>query len=329
MLIAQGVFRSGTTVLFRALRQDEERRCYYEPLHPNLLDHVQEARTTTPRHAKSPLYAEFTPLLNPIETVFSPAFALNNAVLDSEDNAPAMSRYLHLLAEAPSSAVLQMNRGFWMSAWLRQQFPSTAFLHLVRDPRSVVWSQMTTQSGDRVRMNWPLLQRRFFNFSSGDLSNVFSPRAYCGAYHVNEYREIGRQKLGRSSHDVAMWAQARLRATRESPPFVQALALWGAQAWVCHQQAQAAFGDRYCLIRYEDLCAAPEHTLSRVYHQLFDHPPPDSVLAYSRDHVHANRIAGWRQVDMAEKRFRQGLHEAGLERVLEAFGYPLAANKEG
>lgn len=329
MLIAQGVFRSGTTVLFRALRQDEERRCYYEPLHPDLLDHVQEARAATPSHAKSPLYAEFAPLLNRIDTVFSPEFALNNAVLDSEDDAPAMARYLHLLAEAAFSPVLQMNRGFWMSAWLRQQFPSTTFLHLVRDPRSVVWSQMTTQSGDRVRMNWPLLQRRFFNLSSGDLSNVFSPRAHCGAYHVNEYREIGLQELGRPSHDATTWAKERLRVTRESPPFVQALALWGAQAWVCHQQAQAAFGDRYCVIRYEDLCGAPEHTLSRVYHQLFDHPPPDSVLAYSRAHIHADRIAGWRQVGMAEKRFRQGLLEAGLERVLDAFGYPLAASSEG
>lgn len=32
MLLIQGVFRSGTTALFRALRQDERLDCFYEPL---------------------------------------------------------------------------------------------------------------------------------------------------------------------------------------------------------------------------------------------------------------------------------------------------------
>ena len=329
MLIAQGVFRSGTTVLFRALRQDAERRCYYEPLHPNLLDHIQEARSADPDHAKSPLYAEFSPLHDPIETTFSPSFALDNAILDGRDEAPALSRYLRLLASAAPAAVLQMNRGFWMSRWLCQQFPSAAFLHLVRDPRSVVWSQLTTRSGNRVRMNWPVLQRRFFNLSSGDLSNVFSPRAHRGAYHVNEYYHMGRRSLDCMSGPATVWAQERLQAVRESRPYVQALALWGAQAWTCHQQAQAAFGNRYCLLRYEDLCAAPERTLTRAYQQLFGYPPPAAVLQYTGAHIHADRVAGWKQVDGAEERFRRGLREAGLEQVLDAFGYRVGENGAG
>lgn len=329
MLIAQGVFRSGTTLLFRALRRDAERRCYYEPLHPDLLDHARDARSADPDHVKSPLYAEFAPLLDSIETTFSPAFALDNAILNGGDAAPALSQYLHLLADAAPQTVLQMNRGFWMSPWLQQQFPSAAFLHVVRDPRSVVWSQLTTRSGNRVRMNWPILQRRFFNLSSGDLSNVFSPRAHCGAYHVNEYYKIGRQSLHCMSDPVAGWAQERLQAACESPPFVQALALWGAQAWTCHRRAQSAFGDRYCLLRYEDLCTAPKHTLSRAYQQLFDRPPPDTVLQYSQAHIHVDSLAGWKQVDGAEERFHQGLCEAGLEQVLEAFGYHLDENGNG
>jgi hypothetical protein len=34
MLLIQGVFRSGATALFRALRQDERLDCFYEPLQP-------------------------------------------------------------------------------------------------------------------------------------------------------------------------------------------------------------------------------------------------------------------------------------------------------
>lgn len=320
MLIIQGVFRSGTTTLFRALRNDLGLQCYYEPLHPNLLDHVEESTEDHPSHSKSSLYSEFASLDDSLESLYDPTFALHYAAMGSQDQAQGLQAYLRALADSEPSVVLQFNRGFWMAHWLRFQYPDSAFVHLVRDPRSVVWSQLTTASGDRVRMDWPLLGRRFLSLSSGNLQNVFSPYAYLGAYHINDYLTAGRQ-LNRTFRDeISTWAQERLRAVQNAPPFVQALTLWGAQVRVCHQHAQNAFGDRYKLIRYEDLCRHPLHTLDQVYEN-FTYRVPDSVREYGESSIHANQLASWETVPGAKARFRKGIYQAGIEPVLREVGY--------
>lgn len=326
VLFVQGVFRSGTTTLFRTLRQDPHRRCFYEPLHPNLLDHVNEASTGTPSHSKSPLYAEFVPLSEQLEAHYNSSLATRHAVLDRNDTAPELKAYLQLLAHSSPRVLLQLNRAFWMTPWLRRQFPESAFVHLVRDPRSVVWSQLTTASGTRVRMKLPLLNRRYFNFSSGNLSNVFSHRAYHGAYHVKEYLKVGRRALAQGPEDsVTKWACEQLREVQDTPPFIQALALWGAQVRVCHHQAQAAFGDQYVLLRYEDLCTHPHRALERIY-SLLPGSLPSPVLEYARAHIHKPSLSSWHEVDQAEERLRDGIRRAGIEKVLDEVGYDFSTN---
>ena len=322
MLIVQGVFRSGTTMLFRALRNDPRLRCYYEPLHPNLLDHVWEATADRPDHAKSPLYAEYTSLADSLESLHDAALACHHAALGSQDAAPGLKAYLHTLTASAPCIVLQFNRSFWMTRWLHRQCPDSTFVHVVRDPRSVVWSQLTTASGQRVRMDWPLLGRRFFSFSSGNLQNAFSSHAYCGAYQVSDYLTAGRQLDQTFQDDVTAWAQARLRAVQDARPFVQALALWGAQVRVCHHHARDAFGDRYQLIRYEDLCRHPPHTLNRVY-AAFPHGMPRPVKRHGATCIHARQLAPWQTVASAEAHFRDGIQRAGIEPVLREVGYSL------
>lgn len=309
-------------MLFRALRRDAALRCYYEPLHPDLLDHVREAEAADPSHDKSPLYAEYTPLRGRLDTQYDPAFALEHAALAEDDVAPVLQAYLHLLVQSAPEVVLQFNRGFWMSRWLHRQYPDAAFVHLVRDPRSVVWSQFTTSAG-RVRMDWPVLGRRFFKFSSGRPSNVFSPHAYYGAYQVAAYLERGREILREAlDGEVAAWAHDRLRAVEGALPFVQALALWGAQVRVCHHHAQAAFGDRYLLLRYEDFCRAPARALERLYAH-GARALPDAVRAYATSAIHAQRLQPWRAVEGAADRFRDGIENAGVACVLREVGYAI------
>lgn len=320
MLIVQGVFRSGTTMLFRALRQDPRLRCYYEPLHPNLLDHVREATADCPNHVKSPLYAEFTSLGDSMESLYDATLALQHAALGPQDAAPTLRTYLQALTASAPQVILQFNRSFWMTRWLHCQYPDSTFVHVVRDPRSVVWSQLTTASGQRVRMDWPLLGRRFFNFSSGNLRNVFSPYAYCGGYQIKDYMTAGRRLEQTFQDDVAAWAQTQLRAVQDAPPFVQALALWGAQVRVSHHHARNAFGNRYRLLRYEDLCRHPKRTLRGVYAGL-PHAMPPPVDRYVAECIHAQRLTAWHTVDEAEAHFRDGIRRAGIEPVLREVGY--------
>ena len=319
MMIVQGVFRSGTSVLFRTLAHDSAWTCYYEPLHPDLLDHVSEAEAANPSHPKSSLYAPYQAVQPRLQEAFSPSFSTDHATLEAEDSAAPLRSYLTLLTENRATTVLQFNRAFWMTSWLQSAVPEACFLHLVRDPRSVVWSQLTTSSGSRVRMDWPLLGR-VFSFSSGDLSKVFSPHAYHGAYEIKDYLRLGLNRFSDRSDDIRAWAYDCLHAAQSHRPYVQALAVWGAQVRVCHHEAQAAFGENYRCLRYEDLCDTPISTLKRVY-DLCDRPLPSSVRQYAGDHIHRESVAAWEEVDGAREHFRRGVRQAGIAPVLEDVGY--------
>lgn len=322
MLIVQGVFRSGTTLLFRSLRRAPSQRCYYEPLHPCLLDHVSEADTERPNHEKSPLYREYRPIADRFGDDFRPDGASEHTHLRPQTEASELASYLHLLADSAPNVVLQFNRAFWMSRWLHSTFPKSAFVHLVRDPRSVVWSQLTTASGERVRMDWPLLGR-LMPFSSGNLDRAFSRHTFFGAYHLDEYFEKGRRLLEKTTDDILTQALRRLDTTSEALPYVKALALWGAQVETCHYYGRSRFGTRYLLLRYEDFCQAPGEHLRSIY-ALQDRSPPKPVLEHARATVDTDRSRHWSEVPSAARRFRQGIHRAQIADLMHEVGYDLS-----
>jgi hypothetical protein len=168
-------------------------------------------------------------------------------------------------------------------------------------------------------MDWPLLGR-IFSFSSGDLSRVFSPHAYHGAYEIKDYLRLGLNRFADRSDDIRAWAHDCLHAAQTKRPYVQALAVWGAQARVCHHEARAAFGEYYRCLRYDDLCNDPLPVLKRLY-DLCDRSLPSSVRQYANERIHRASVAAWEEVDGAREHFRRGLHQAGIEPVLEDVGY--------
>lgn len=318
MLLLQGVFRSGTTALFRTLRRDEQLRCFYEPLHPSLLEHACEASASDPDHPKSPLYAEYVPLLDPLRAQFGPDLPEWPHRLGNNDEAPALAAYMRMLGEG-GGALLQFNRAFWMVPWLARLFPEAPFVQLVRDPRSVVWSQLTTSSG-RVRMAWPLLGR-LLPFTSGTPERVFSEHAYFGAYQLDEYFAAGQRMLDEGTgDDVLNTALRRLSVVRGAPPYVKALAVWGAQVEACRDHAQAVFGNRALLLRYEDFCASPGKSLQAIY-DLQNRCLPGSVREYAQRTLTTDRLRRWTDVPSAEPQFREGIRQAQIADLMCTLGY--------
>ncbi|PSQ88878.1 MAG: hypothetical protein BRD30_06425 [Bacteroidetes bacterium QH_2_63_10] len=279
---------------------------------------MREARAARPDHSKSPLYAEYAPLLDRLESHLDspPPWPL---WLGRDDEAPSLAAYLRCLTDPDGEPLLQFNRAFWMVPWLAEAFPEAAFVHLVRDPRSVVWSQLTTASGERVRMDWPLLGR-LLPFSSGTLRRAFSDHAYFGAYHLDEYFEAGLRLL-EERHDLGPTsALRRLEAVRGARPYVQALALWGAQVEACHQHVQSAFGPRSVLLRYEDVCDAPGEALQSIY-DLQDRILPDPVREHARRVIDSDRRRRWADVPSAEQHFREGTERAQITDLMRNLGY--------
>lgn len=320
MLLVQGVFRSGTTALFRTLRRDEHLACFYEPLHPDVLGHARDADAARPTHPKSSLYSEYVSHLDTLDALEKATRPSWPHWLEGDDRAPALKTYLDSLAETGKETLLQFNRAFWMVPWLAETFPESTFVHLVRDPRSVVWSQLTTASGTRVRMDWPVLDR-WLPFSSGTLRRAFSEHAFFGAYHLDEYFERGLRLLENGEGDAVLkQALRRLEGVRGAKPYVKALALWGAQVDACQRHARAAFGDRFLWIRYEDFYQAPGELLRSIY-ALQDRPLSTPVREYARSSITADRLRRWTQVSDAEQYFREGLHRAQIADVMRELGY--------
>jgi len=320
MLLLQGVFRSGTTALFQTLRRDDRLDCFYEPLHPDLLEHAREADSKRPDHPKSSLYEEYRSLLDRLDTHLDAESLSWPPYLGKNYEAPALAAYLHFLTGTKNSPLLQFNRVFWMAPWLAQAFPNSGFVHLVRDPRSVVWSQLTTASGTRVRMDWPLVGR-LLPFTSGTLRRAFSEHAYFGAYQLDEYFEDGLQLLDSDRTDpLTKTALRRLATVDEAPPYVKALALWGAQVEACHRRAQSAFGERALLLRYEDFCDTPCESLRSIY-ALQDRTMPNPVRDYARTSIDATRLWRWGEVKTAEQRFREGIRRAQIADLMRELGY--------
>jgi hypothetical protein len=318
MLLVQGVFRSGTTLLFRMLRRDEQLRCFYEPLHPDVLDHAGEAHATDPGHDKSSLYAEYVPTLNRIRTQGAPDSW--PCQLADTDEAPALRAYLECLCPNGEQRLLQFNRAFWMVPWLGRTFSGSPFVHLVRDPRAVVWSQLTTASGQRVRMDWPLLGR-LLPLSSGNLRRAFCEHAYFGAYHLDEYFEHGLRLLqDEETAPATRAALQRLGAVQDDPPYVRALALWGAQVEACQHHARSTFGTQFLFLRYEDVCEAPCEHLRSIYN-LQDRPLPTPVETYAQQTVNAECPRRWTEIPSAHRRFREGIRRAHIADLMRDLGY--------
>lgn len=318
LLIVQGVFRSGTTALFEVLRQDKRFRCYYEPLHPNLILHLKDRMAAEPRHPKAANFSEYLDYYGEIAELFNPLYASEQSILRENDDAPQLEAYLRFLAQSHSDVVLQVNRAFWCSAWLYRVFPEAHFVHIIRDPRAVVWSQLTRPSRQHVALVLPFRKQWVV---TSDLRKVFSRFTYFGAYHVRDYLDMGERRLAALGEPGLLSEEGnRLVSMRKCRPYVRALALWGAQARICHEQASSAFGERYQLVRYEDFCSSPVDIVGCIYGNI-NRDVPDQVEQYAQREIHTRRLAPWHNIPGATRRFNKGLRQAGIWDFARTLGY--------
>lgn len=310
-LIMQGVFRSGTTIVFECLRRDPGAVSFYEPLHPELGALVKGAKRGGDGPVKSGLFREYVPLMGGALDRFDPSFAYEHAVLDAEDTAPALEAYLRGLASAGERVRFQFNRAFWMVPWLGRRFPDACFLHIVRDPRSVVFSQMRRRP---EHASVALVG----GGGDPDPEAVFSKAADHSYYYADRYLSIAR-------------SAARLRGEVEGvegAPFVEGLALWAAQVGVCHREAKKAFGDSYLAVTYERFAREPGKVLEDIYQRLGRACPSD-VRAFAEAEVYAPKPRVWHEDSTFASRFEEGFQQAGIEEVAARFGYIAGAPKTG
>jgi hypothetical protein len=238
-----GMRRSGTTILHDVLREDPGLRCYYEPLREQAATigggsgARDEDLFADTRAERERFRADRYPEL-PIE-LFNWG-GPRAPELELEPDLPEHCRDLlsALLAQAPDAAVKETRLHHKLSV-VAEIDPDATVVHLVRDPRAVSASM--------------LLGRRRRTDIYPDAESFFTART---GRRLWSSRRISEEVIAR---------RRSLDVPADIPDFLRPLLVWKAVLETTAGDGPRLFGDRYVLVRLEDLRADPGTELERIY----------------------------------------------------------------
>ena len=242
-LFVCGLRRSGTTILYDALREDAGLTCFYEPLREQeatigggsgVRDEDAFARTRERRDAfRAEHYPDLQPELFNWGGPRAPELELESQL------PPYVAGFLASLLEAAPDVAIKETRLHHKLGEVARLDPAGVVVHLVRDPRAVTASM--------------LLGRRRRTDIYPDADSFFTART-------------GRRLW--SSRRISEAAGASLRSLElpdDIPDFLRPLIVWKVAFQTSHGDGRRLFGDRYLLLRLEDLRADPAAELGRIY----------------------------------------------------------------
>jgi hypothetical protein len=293
-LFIQGMRRSGTTILYDALVEDPELRCFYEPLREQ---DVTEGGGSGAREGDA--FAETRDLRERFRRERYPQLPIDefnwggprDPELELERELPEHCRELlaFLLRQAPAVAIKE-TRLYRKIEALAEIDPDAGLVHLVRDPRAVAASIMLGRE-----------RRHMERFPTAEA--FFEARS--------------RRKLW-SSRRIS----ERLIESGEAPgvgdpsDVVRVLLAWKASFESARQDGRARFGDRYLLMRHEDLAADPAAALGVVY-GILNRPMPESVAGWAERNVRAPEAIPFGD----DPGWTRAAEHAGIADAIGAAGY--------
>ena len=287
-LFIQGMRRSGTTILYDALLADPDLRCFYEPLREQ---DVTEGGGSGAREGDA--FAETRALRERFQRERYPQVPIDefnwggprDQGLELGRELPDHCRELlrWLLGLAPAVAIKE-TRLYRKVAHAYTLDPDAAFVHVVRDPRSVAASIILGRKKGRLR-RWSSPSDIFAERTDRKL---WSSRALSTALG-------GADGLSDVEHILRVW-----KVTFEST----------------YEDGRRLFGDRYLLLRNEDLRADTEAAIDSLY-RLLGRDTPDGVREWARANVREPEqvLAG------DDERWAELCARHGLGDGIEAAGY--------
>lgn len=293
-LFVLGLRRSGTTILYDALGEDAELRRFYEPLREDAVtigggsgarDEDVFAETRAKREGfRLARFPELAPEMFNWGGPRAPG-------LEAETELPPHCEALlaELLREAESVAIKETRLHQKLPALARID-PGAAIVHLVRDPRAVCVSMLLGR------------RRRFDAYP--DAAAFFGERTDRPLWSS---RELSQALLER---------QPVSGLPAEIPDFLRPLIVWRAAFEAIETDGPRHFGDRYLLVRLEDLRRAPAEQLARIY-AVLDRPLPPPVSRWA-----AANLRPEAPIHLGEDpRWSRAARLLGMEPALERAGY--------
>ncbi len=196
----------------------------------------------------------------------------------------------HLLGQAPQVLVKEV-RLFRKVADLHSIDPDATLIHIVRDPRAVAGSMML----GRGRRHAPRFADADAFFDAWTRRKLWSSRDIAGdVLAAGDYPEL----------------------KRGVPDFMRPLTVWKTAWDGTRGDGRRLFGDRYVLVRLEDLRVDPAGELHRIYDAI-GRVTPEGVKTWAAEHV--KRDADIPYGD--DPRWAEAAQLLGMEDALGDAGY--------
>jgi hypothetical protein len=293
-LFVVGLRRSGTTIVFDALREDPALRCWYEPLREEDVtigggsgareeDAFAETREERERF-RLDRYPELHRELFNWGGPRDPAVELETELPDHVQDLLA-----HLI-EAGDDVAIKETRLHHKLGAIAQACPGALVVNVVRDPRAVTASMLL---GRRRRTDIYTDADTFFTARTG--RRLWSSRA------ISE-RLIEQRRSPDLPADI--------------PDFLRPLLLWNTAFKATCDDGERLFGERFAMVRLEDLRADPHRELARMY-ALADRQVPDAVTKWISKNI--RRQARVRYAE--DPRWAKAARLLEMEPALERAGY--------
>jgi hypothetical protein len=299
-VFVQGMRRSGTTILFDALLEDSALRCFYEPLREQK---VTPGGGSGAREGDA--FAETRALREDFQRRNHPEIPIEEfnwggprrPALELEPGLPdhCLGFLRHLLGLAPQIAIKE-TRLYCKVPVLAELDPGAALVHVVRDPRAVAASIVLGRGRRRERR----LRTADAFFEERSERRLWSSR------------EISEAMLGMPDY----------RHLSEPPDFLRVLMVWKLSFERTRADGRRLFGERYLMLRNEDLRADPASAMESLYGTL-DRAVPPEVGAWAAAHV----ASGQDIYAADDPRWAEAFESIGLAPALAEVGY--GAVREG
>jgi hypothetical protein len=266
-LFVQGMRRSGTTILYDALLEDRGLRCFYEPLREQK---VSVGGGSGAREEDS--FGETGALREQFRREHYPQLAIEEFNWGGPEKPPRevdpglpehCMEWLRSLLAADGPVAIKETRLYSKVDELAGLDPGAALVHVVRDPRAVAAS-IVLGRGRRQEEMLPTADDFFADRSKRKLWSC---------------RPISRRMINKG-----LAGGADPAALDDPSNVLRVLLVWKLTFERTLRDGRARFGDRYLLVRNEELRSDPSGALGRIYGVLGREMPAE-VAAWATEKV--------------------------------------------
>jgi hypothetical protein len=294
-LFMQGMRRSGTTVVFDALSQDDRLDLYYEPFSAGRVGALGGGSGLQPVDLMEKIRETRASFIEANGLDLDPNYfnwgAPREPELELETELPPVCReYIAAMLGRSQHTVFKFTRMYCKVRELWRLAEDGCFALLVRHPQEVVASYMYGR--DQKRREKFADREAFFTFRS--TANPWNSRRFIECIAAEENRP----------------------ELLEMPDWMTYLALWKYTFDRPFQDGSRAFGDRFTIVRYEDMTTGPEEVLARLYRMMGLEPNSTSVT-WARAKLRTSEKACYPE----DERWTAAYEQLGLNESLADAGY--------